>query len=66
MAILVNVKNEVYNRIFGKNMNFQGYLSRFNILGSRTRLRPRNSFVGVIFDAYENDHTIIKFFGKFQ
>ena len=30
-------------------------------LGSRTRLRPKNSSVGVIFDVQQSDHTIFDF-----
>ena len=35
-------------------------------LGSRTRLRPKNSSVGVIFDVQQNDNKIFSIFEIFQ
>ena len=45
-------------------LKFEYFIERY--LGSRTRLRPKNSSVGVIFDVEQNDHKIISIFENFQ
>ena len=43
---------------------FLYFIARY--LGCRTRLRPTNSSVGVIFDAQQNDHKTFSIFEIFQ